>query len=102
MALLLLYLIFTIRGLQAALEVRDAFGKLLAGGLAFVIALQCFIVVGGLTRVIPLTGLTLPFLAYGGSSLRAERLLLALFVLIATSVRAPHAPLTRPTRGAGG
>src|SRR5690625_5433422 len=87
MALLLLYLIFTIRGLQAAVKVRDAFGKLLAGGLAFVIALQCFIVVGGITRVIPLTGLTMPFLAYGGSSLLANWMILALFLRISNSAR---------------
>lgn len=95
MALLLLYLIFTIRGLQSALKVRDAFGKLLAGGLAFVIALQCFIVVGGITRVIPLTGLTMPFLAYGGSSLLANWMILALFVRISNSAREPNAPLKR-------
>lgn len=91
MALLLLYLIFTIRGLQAALKVRDAFGKLLMGGLAFVIALQCFIVVGGITRVIPLTGLTMPFLAYGGSSLLANWMILALFLRTSHAAREPRA-----------
>ena len=96
MALLLLYLIFTIRGVQAALKVRDAFGKLLAGGLAFVIALQCFIVVGGITRVIPLTGLTMPFLAYGGSSLLANWMILALFLRISHSAREP---IVGPTPG---
>src|SRR5690625_1979948 len=95
MALLLLYLIFTIRGLQSALKVRDAFGKLLAGGLAFVIALQCVIVVGGITRVIPFTGLTIPFLTSGGASLLAHWTILALFLRISTSARERSAPLTR-------
>src|SRR5690625_7532557 len=68
MALLLLYLIFTIRGLQSALKVRDAFGKLLDGGLAFVIALKCFFLVGGITFVIHFNGLSIPILALDGMS----------------------------------
>ncbi|HLR56034.1 MAG TPA: FtsW/RodA/SpoVE family cell cycle protein, partial [Actinomycetales bacterium] len=75
-----------------------------AGGLAFVIALQCFIVVGGITRVIPLTGLTMPFLAYGGSSLLANWMILALFLRISHSAREPNVEPTphdrAPTREA--
>src|SRR5699024_269833 len=71
-AILLLYLVFVQRGLRAAIGSRDIFGKLCAGGVAFVVALQVCILVVGITRVIPLRGLTLPFLAHGGSSLLAN------------------------------
>ncbi|HWJ49892.1 MAG TPA: FtsW/RodA/SpoVE family cell cycle protein, partial [Solirubrobacteraceae bacterium] len=67
-ALLLVYLLFVARGLKTAILARDSFSKLLATGLSFVVAMQVFVIVGGVTRVIPLTGVTLPFVAYGGSS----------------------------------
>jgi cell division protein FtsW (lipid II flippase) len=81
-ALLLMYLLLVWRGLRTALAREDSFGKLLAGGLTATLALQTFIIVAGVTRLIPLTGVTLPFVSYGGSSLVANFVVLALLIRI--------------------
>lgn len=86
-ALFALYLIFAARGLRIGFAGQDDFGKLLAVGLSFTVALQCFIVIGGVTRVIPLTGLTTPFLAAGGSSLVANWIIVALLLRLSDTVR---------------
>jgi cell division protein FtsW (lipid II flippase) len=94
-AVLALYLLFVSRGLRIGFTGQDDFGRLLGVGLAFVIALQVFIVIGGVTRVIPLTGLTTPFLAAGGSSLVANWIIAALLLRLSDAVRsAPPVAVT--------
>jgi len=88
-AVLLTYLLFVARGFKTALLARDSFSTLMATGLTAVFALQVFVIVGGVTRVIPLTGVTLPFISYGGSSIVANFVLLALLLLVSDRARRP-------------
>ena len=85
--LILIYLLLAARGFKTAMIARDSFSTLLASGLSAVLALQVFVIVGGVTRVIPLTGVTLPFVSYGGSSILANFVLLALLLLVSDRAR---------------
>ena len=85
--LLLVYLLLVERGFRIAVLARDGFSKLLAAGLATVIGLQVFVIVGGVTKAIPLTGVTLPFVSYGGSSIVANFVIVALLLLISDRAR---------------
>ena len=89
-ALLLVYMLIVARGFRIAMLAQDGFSKLLAAGLTFGFALQTFIIVGGVLRLIPLTGITLPFVSYGGSSLLANFILLALLLLVSNRALAPR------------
>src|SRR5215216_5898274 len=85
--LLLVYMFLVERGFKIAMVARDSFSKLLAAGLTAVVALQVFVIVGGVTKVIPLTGVTLPFVSYGGSSILANFVLVALLLLVSDRAR---------------
>jgi cell division protein FtsW (lipid II flippase) len=88
-AVLVVYLLLVARGLKAAVMSRDSFSALLATGLSAMFAIQVFVIVGGVTRVIPLTGVTLPFISYGGSSIVANFVLVALLLLVSDRARRP-------------
>jgi cell division protein FtsW (lipid II flippase) len=85
--LLLIYLLFAYRGFKVATLADDSFSKLLAVGLTFAVTLQAFLIVGGITRLIPLTGITLPFVSYGGSSIVTNFILLALLLMVSSRTR---------------
>jgi cell division protein FtsW (lipid II flippase) len=89
-ALLLVFMVFVARGMRIALRADDGFSKLLATGLTFGFALQTFIIVGGVLRVVPLTGITLPFVSYGGTSVVANFVLLAGLLLVSNRANAPR------------
>jgi cell division protein FtsW (lipid II flippase) len=89
MAILLIYGLIVQRGLRTALMIKDPFSKLLAGGLSFLLALQVFVIVGGVTRLIPLTGVTTPFLSQGGSSLIGSWIVIGILIRFSDTARRP-------------
>ena len=99
-ALLLLYLLVVVRGYKIALTARDEFSTLLTTGLTTILALQTFVIIGGLTRLVPLTGITLPFVSYGGSSLLTNYLIVGLLLRVSDDSR--RAVLAGPRQRRGG
>lgn len=96
MAMVMLYGFIVARGMKTALICPDGFGKLLAGGLAFTFALQVFSIIGGITRLLPLTGLTTPFMSQGGSSLIANWMIIGILLVISHRARMPQRATATP------
>jgi cell division protein FtsW (lipid II flippase) len=92
MAVLVAYLLLVVRGYKTAMEANDQVGTLLAAGLTTVLGLQVFVIVGGITRLVPFTGITLPFISYGGSSLVANFILVALLLRVSDAARSGGRP----------
>ena len=89
---IVIYALVAARGFKAAVMARDGFSKLLAAGLSAVFALQAFVIIGGVVKLIPLTGVTLPFVSFGGSSVIANMILLGLLLMISNDARRPLPP----------
>ena len=101
-ALILIYALIAVRGFKTAVMAPDGFSKLLAAGLTAIFALQAFVIIGGVTKAIPLTGVTLPFVSFGGSSIVANMVLLALLLLVSDRARRPPPETTQsPIRNTG-
>lgn len=98
-ALIILYALIVVRGMRTALACREPFGKLLAAGLSFSIAIQVFLIIGGVTRLLPLTGLTTPFMSQGGSSLISNWAVIGLLLVISHHVRKPMTTATDESPG---
>ena len=96
-ALVMIFVLFAYRGFRVAMQADDGFSKLLVGGLTATFSIQAFLILGGVTGLIPLTGITLPFVSYGGSSIVANLLLLGL--VLSVSDRANRRMLGIPERG---
>src|SRR4051812_12866107 len=96
MAVVLIYGLIVARGLRTSLQCREPFGKLLAAGLSFAFALQVFAIIGGVTRLLPLTGLTTPFMSQGGSSMICNWIVIGLLMVISHHVRKPVATVSEP------
>lgn len=96
MGIIVIYALIVARGFKAAVTSPDGFGKLLAAGLSFAFALQVFAIIGGVTRLLPLTGLTTPFMSQGGSSLVANWMIVAILLIISHRGRMPQAATAAP------
>ena len=97
-AVILIYALIAARGFKTAVMAPDGFSKLLAAGLTAVFALQAFVIIGGVTKVIPLTGVTMPFVSFGGSSIVANMVLLALLLVVSDRARRPQTEPLGPAR----